>query len=60
MPGSATTPGRLGACSDAPNRIAFRYVNGVGTRDKQTIAARWLAYACLCQRFTPHLAVRRA
>jgi hypothetical protein len=60
MPGSQTTPGRPGACSNAPIRIAFRHVYGVGTRDKQSIAARWLAYACLCQRFTPHLAVRRA
>ncbi len=34
MPGSPTTPGRLSARSNAPSRIAFRYVNGVGTRDK--------------------------
>ncbi len=25
MPGSPTTPGRLGACSNAPSRVAFRY-----------------------------------
>ena len=33
MPGSLTTPGRLGARDDAPVRVAFRDVNGVGTRD---------------------------
>jgi hypothetical protein len=33
MPGSATTPGRSDARADAPERIAFRPVDGVGTRD---------------------------
>ena len=33
MPGSATTPGRLGARGYAPSRFAFRIRNVVGTRD---------------------------
>ena len=33
MPGSATTPGRLGTCDVAPIRLAFRQQNDVGTRD---------------------------
>jgi hypothetical protein len=32
MPGSSTTPGRTGACDDAPVRIAFRESDDVGTR----------------------------
>ncbi len=32
MPGSSTTPGRTGACDDAPVRVAFRESDGVGTR----------------------------
>ena len=31
MPGSRTTQGRPGTCSGAPGRVAFRWVNGVGT-----------------------------
>jgi hypothetical protein len=34
MPGSSTTPDRIGARDDAPLRVAFRSVNGVGVRDK--------------------------
>ena len=60
MPGSATTPGRLDACDDAPSRVAFRYRNSVGTRDIFSVAAQWLAYAYPCQRFASHLAVRHA
>ena len=33
MPGSPTTPGRPGARDGAPVRVAFRYLNSVGTRD---------------------------
>lgn len=60
MPGSATTPGRSGACDDAPVRVAFRHLDSVGTRNFTSIAAQWLAYAYPCQRFVPHLAVRHA
>jgi len=60
MPGSTTTPGHLSACDDALRHVAFRFWNGVGTRDCIPIAAQWLAYAYPCQRFAPHLAVRRA
>ena len=56
MPGSATTPGRPGARDGAPVRIAFRDVNGVGTRDCKSFAAQWLAYAHPCQRFAEALA----
>ena len=45
MPVSTTTPGRLGARTIAPIRIAFRQRNDVGTQDEGTFAAQWLAYA---------------
>ena len=51
MPGSTTTPGHPSACDGARRRVAFRHLNGVGTRDDVNFAAQWLAYACLCQRF---------
>jgi hypothetical protein len=34
MPGSQTTPGRPGARDGAPNRVAFRHDDNVGTRDE--------------------------
>ncbi len=43
-----------------PTVLPSAYRDSVGTRDKYPIAAQWLAYAYPCQRFTPHLAVRRA
>ena len=56
MPVSTTTPGRLGARTIAPIRVAFRQQNDVGTRDEGTFAAQWLAYALPCQRFADALA----
>jgi hypothetical protein len=56
MPGSPTTPGRLGARGHAPNRVAFRPLNGVGTRDRMAFVAQWLAYALPYRRFAPALA----
>jgi hypothetical protein len=50
MLGFATTPGRSGARAIAPVRVAFRSVNGVGSRDMPS-AAQWLAYALPCRRF---------
>jgi hypothetical protein len=32
-------------------RVAFRSDDGVGTRDKVSFAAQWLAYAFPCRRF---------
>lgn len=55
MPGSSTTPGRPGTRDGVPVRVAFRPLNGVGTRDKMSIAARWLAYALPCRRFVATL-----
>jgi hypothetical protein len=60
MPGSATTPDRLGACDIAPIRIAFRQQNNVSVREEGTFAAQWLACALPCQRFTDALAGSRA
>jgi hypothetical protein len=60
MPGSTTTPDRLGACDIAPSRVAFRQQNDVGTRDEGTFAAQWLACALPCQRFADALASNRA
>ena len=59
MPGSQTTRGQTGTRSSAPVRIAFRFNNSVGTPEKVTFVARWLAYTYPCQRFalcltTPH------
>jgi hypothetical protein len=34
MPGSLTTPGRPGPRDDAPRRIAFRLMHGVGTQNR--------------------------
>ena len=51
MPGSPTTPGRPGARTRAPVRIAFRDLKRVGARDTTPFAAQWLAYALPCRRF---------
>ena len=56
MPGSLTTPGRTSARADAPARVAFRYRNGVGTRNNRTFAAQWLACTSPCRRFAAALA----
>jgi hypothetical protein len=56
MPVSATTPGHLSTCESALRRVAFRIVDGVGTRDINTIAAQWLAYAFPYRRFADTLA----
>ena len=55
MPGSSTTPGRLGARVHAPIRVAFRIRNGVGTRDNNLCEAQWLACAFLYRRFAAAL-----
>ena len=60
MPGSTTTPGRLGACDIAPIRVAFRQQNNVGTRDEGLSRLNGLACALPCQRFTDALAGNRA
>ena len=60
MPGSQTTRGRYDTCDSAPNRVAFRYANSVGTPDFKAFAAQWLACSHPCQRFAPHLTVRHA
>ena len=60
MPGSQTTQGQPGTRNSVPVRVAFRQRNGVGSLEKNALAARWLAYAHPCQRFvmclaaTPH------
>ena len=56
MPGSSTTPGRAGTCASASARVAFRYLNRVGTRDLTSFAAQWLACTLPCRRFTAILA----
>jgi hypothetical protein len=38
MPGSPTTPGRPSACVGALERVALRYTDSVGTREKFPIA----------------------
>ena len=56
MPGSPTTPGRADARFNAPNHLAFRHLNSVGTRDKASFAAQWLACALPYRRFADNLA----
>jgi hypothetical protein len=56
MPGSATTPGLTDARTSAPVRVAFRPFNSVGTRDQESFAAQWLAYALPYRRFARTLA----
>ncbi len=56
MPGSSTTPDRLGARDDAPRRIAFHLRNSVGIRIKKLFEAHGLAYALPYRRFAANLA----
>jgi hypothetical protein len=56
MPGSSTTPGRSSARASAPARVAFRSLNGVGTRNMTSFAAQWLACAIPYRRFAATLA----
>jgi hypothetical protein len=51
MPGSQTTRGQTGTRSSARGRVAFRFNDSVGTPEKVTFVARWLAYTYPCQRF---------
>ena len=60
MPGSKTRPGCACACDDAHEHVAFRLWNSVGTQDKRSIVAQWLAYSHPCQRFAAPLTVRGA
>ena len=60
MPGSTTTPGRPSACVDALGHVAFRYTDSVGTRDKFSIAAQWLACTYPCRRFADTSRMHRA
>ena len=59
MPGSRTTPGRPTLAFDTFVRVAFRLVNGIGTRNCKTIAAKWLACISLSTlRRCPHEQLR--
>ena len=60
MPGSSTTPGRPGTRAHAPVRVAFRFRNGVGTRDMNLCEAQWLAYVLPYRRFAAALTGDRA
>jgi len=46
-----TTPGRLSTRAIVLMRVAFHNCNSVGTRDKKSYAAQWLAYALPYRRF---------
>jgi hypothetical protein len=56
MPGSTTTPGHMSTRVTAPTCVAFHTHNGVGSRDINPFAARWLAYALPYRRFADALA----
>jgi len=61
MPGSQTTPGQSDARNSAPDRVAFRSNDSVGTQNKVIFEARWLACTHPCQRFAMRLtAIPRA
>jgi hypothetical protein len=60
MPVSKTTPGRPGTRDDAPVRAAFRLTHNVGTREKSSFAAQWLAYTTPYRRFAGALAGNNA
>ena len=60
MPVSQTTPGRAGTRADAPVRAAFRLTHNVGTREKSSFAAQWLAYTTPDRRFAGALASNSA
>ena len=60
MPGSLTTRSRIASRDGETARVAFGVRHTLGAPDGITIAARWLAYAHPCRRFTPALADRRA
>ena len=60
MPGSSTTPGHPRARVGALGHAAFRYTDSVGTRNKFSFAAQWLACTFPCRRFADVLAKVRA
>jgi hypothetical protein len=56
MPGSSTAPGHPDTRADAPGYVAFRFGNGVGTRNSCTFTAQWLACELPYRRFAAALA----
>src|ERR1700751_4764745 len=56
MPGSLTTPGRLGARDDAPRRVAFHDLHGVGTQNRKLSRLNGWPMRSPCQRFAEALA----
>jgi hypothetical protein len=60
MPGSTTTRGHLSTRITRPNVLPSATRTSSAPRITDSIAARWLAYASLCRRFTSALASSRA
>ena len=60
MPGSTTTRGHLSTRIPRPNVLPSDTRTSSAPRITDSIAARWLAYASLCRRFTSALASSRA
>ena len=56
MPGSTTTRGHLSTRVPRPNVLPSDTRTSSAPRITDSIAARWLAYASLCRRFTSALA----
>jgi hypothetical protein len=56
MPGSQTTRGQTGTRAGVSVRVAFHESYRVGTPEKITYAAQWLACTLPCRRFTDTLA----
>jgi len=60
MPGSTTTRGHVSTCITRPNVLPSDSGTSSAPRFTDSIAARWLAYASLCRRFTSALASSHA
>jgi hypothetical protein len=56
MPGSQTTRGQTDTRDSVSIRVAFHDTYSVGTPEKITYAAQWLAYTLPCRRFADTLA----
>lgn len=60
MPGSDDDAEPPGARDDAPGRVAFCRLEGIGAPNGKSYAAQWLAYAYPCQRFAHGLTTAHA
>ena len=60
MPGSDDDAEPTRCSHNAPYRVAFCRLDGIGAPKGKSYAAQWLAYVRPCQRFTCGLTTARA